>query len=90
MNLVAILGLLALLLVVAGSTYSATKEKYKVEKNPAVLRGYNVGIFLLLLAMEFTALWITQKEINRRKESEETKIIQVEIITTDGDTILLK
>lgn len=81
MNLIAILGLLALLLVVAGSVYSSTKEKYKVEKNPAVLRGYNTGIFLLLLAMEFTALWIEQKESERRK------IIQVEIITTNGDTI---
>lgn len=88
MNLIVILGLLALLLAVAGSVYSDNKEKYKVEKNPAVLKGYNVGIFLLLLAMEFTALWITQKEVDRRKKSEE--IIQVEIITTDGDTILLK
>ncbi len=90
MNLIIILGLLALSLVVAGSVYSANKEKYKMEKNPAVLRGYNVSIFLLLLAMEFTALWIVQKEVNRRKESEEIKIIRVEIITTDGDTILLK
>lgn len=90
MNLIIILGLLALLLVVAGSVYSANKEKHGEEINPAVLRGYNTSIFLLLLAMEFTALWIDQKEVNRRKESEETKIIQMKIITTDGDTILLK
>lgn len=84
MNLIIILGLLASLLAVAGSVYSSTKEKYKIEKNPAVLRGYNTCIFLLLLAMEFTALWIDQKV------SERMEIIQMEIITTDGDTILLK
>jgi len=90
MNLIVILGLLALLLVVAESVYLSNKEKYKMEKNPVILRRYNVSIFLLLLAMEFTALWIVQKEVSRKKESEKIKIIQVEVITTDGDTILLK